>query len=222
MRGADVSNADVSQQIHGEIEVIGVLRLDDVENDGEFERQAKIGEGLRGVGDSVRIDFDRSDEKAIPTLCEVLQKGNAIDPTRHASFRSGTWPRSRPSRPFFSKRFRSSLCVTQTKQKKNLRRGTRSPHRTANPRSEDSADSVPAPHGQEESVRTIPCVLFALRSSQFTTHYDSLRVVASISCAPLYRGGKSLLVILWKKEERNCGSDSPRGTGKAAQRLQIQ
>ena len=39
MRGADVSNADVSQQIHGEIEVIGVLGLDDVENDGEFGRQ---------------------------------------------------------------------------------------------------------------------------------------------------------------------------------------
>ena len=155
MRGADVSNADVSQQIHGEIVVIEVLGLDDVENDGEFGRQTKIGEGLRGVGDSVRIDFDRSDEKTSPTLCEVSQKGNAIDSTRHASLRSGT-------SPFFSKRFRSSLCVTQTKQKKNLRRGTRSPHRTANPHSEDSADRFPASHGQEESVRTIPCVLFAL------------------------------------------------------------
>ena len=162
MRGADVSNADVSQQIHGEIVVIEVLGLDDVENDGEFGRQTKIGEGLRGVGDSVRIDFDRSDEKTSPTLCEVSQKGNAIDSTRHTSFRSRTSLRSRPSRPFFSKRFRSSLCVTQTKQKKNLRRGTRSPHRTANPHSEDSADRFPASLGHEESVRSIPCVLFAL------------------------------------------------------------
>lgn len=191
MRGADVSNADVSQQIHGEIVEIEVLGLDDVENDGEFGRQTKIGEGLRGVGDSVRIDFDRSDEKTSPTLCEVSQKGNAIDSTRHASLRSGTSLRSRPSRPFFSKRFRSSLCVTQTKQKKYLRRGTRSPHRTANPHSEDSADRFPASHGQEESVRTIPCVLFALQSTNCTIHYDSLRGVASISCAPLYHGGKS-------------------------------
>lgn len=85
MRGANVANPDVSKQIHGEIVVIEVLGFDDVKNDGEFERQPKIGDRLRGVRDSVCIDFDGGDEKSIPPLCEVVQKGNAIDSTRHAT-----------------------------------------------------------------------------------------------------------------------------------------
>lgn len=80
MRRANVANTDVAKPIHGEIEEIGILRLDDVENHSEFWRQTKLGDGLCSVGDTVSIHFDRSDQKAFPALREVVEERQPIEP----------------------------------------------------------------------------------------------------------------------------------------------